>query len=94
MFAFQFTAEASDADKDRCIRDIVALQGAIQGIVAVAVGRNQATVSPAYEIGGYVKFIDEQALIDFGPHPVHEALSQWLDPLLAGAVVVDFPTPN
>jgi hypothetical protein len=90
MFAFRWSPSATTAHKDRAIKEILAFQGVIPGLLEVHIGKNQSPRGGMYETGGVMKFADAEALRGFGPHPAHQALLQWLPPLLVEPVEVDF----
>lgn len=89
MFAFRWSAIATDADKLRAIVEIRAFEGRISGLLEVHVGSNISSRAAGYETGGVMKFADQDALSAYNGHPLHEALLAWLVPLI-DPVEVDF----
>jgi hypothetical protein len=90
MFAFRLKPGVTDEQKERMLREIGALQKQIPGILDSVVGKNESARGGGYEIGGAMKFPDRAALEAYNVHPVHQALLQWLVPLI-DAIEVDFP---
>ena len=78
-----------EEQKLRAIAEIRGLQGKIPGLLETLVGVNFSPRSQGYELGGVMKFADRAALGAYGGHPVHQALLQWLMPLI-DPVEVDF----
>lgn len=78
-----------DAQKQRAIQEIQALQGKIPGLTETLVGANISPRSQAYELGGVMKFSDRSAYEAYNDHPVHQQLLSWLRPLIE-PVEVDF----
>lgn len=90
MFAFRWKPGVTEAQKDRIIAAIRALQGKIPGLLETWVGKNISPRGQGYELGGAMKFADKAALDAYGPHPEHQALVSWLMPLI-DPIEVDFP---
>jgi hypothetical protein len=88
-FAFRWKPSATDAQKQRAIHDIRALQGKIPGLLESHVGLNFSSNSLGYQLGGMMKFTDRSALVAYGEHPVHKDLLSWLLPLI-DPMEVDF----
>jgi hypothetical protein len=89
MFAFRWKPGVTEAQITRVEADIKALQGQIPGLLETWVGRNRSPRGGGYEFGGAMKFVDQAALDAYGGHPVHQALLQWLLPLIE-PIEVDF----
>ncbi|HEY0264631.1 MAG TPA: Dabb family protein [Granulicella sp.] len=89
MFIFRWRPETTDEQKARVIPAVRALQGQIPGLLETWVGTNVSVKTPDYAIGGAMKFVDQAAYEAYGPHPVHQALLEWLMPLIE-AVEADF----
>jgi antibiotic biosynthesis monooxygenase (ABM) superfamily enzyme len=90
MFAFRLKPGVTEAQQDRMIREISALQSQIPSVLESAVGKNISPRGQGFVIGGVMKFEDQAALDAYNHHPVHEALLKWLVPLI-DAIEVDFP---
>lgn len=89
MFAFRWSAAATDDDKQRSIVEIRAFEGRIPGLIEVRIGTNIAVRGKGYETGGIMKFTDREALSAYNSHPLHQALLAWLLPLI-DPVEIDF----
>jgi len=90
MFAFRLKPGVTEAQQDRMLREIGALQNHIPLVLESYVGRNVSPRGQGFVIGGVMKFADQVALESYNSHPVHQALLQWLVPLI-DAIEVDFP---
>jgi len=88
-FAFRWKAGVREEQKLRAMAEIRGLQGKIPGLLETWVGVNFSPRSQGYELGGVMKFTDRGTLEAYGGHPVHQALLQWLMPLI-DPVEVDF----
>jgi hypothetical protein len=88
-FAFRWKPAVTTEQKLRAIAAIRDLQGKIPGLLKTWVGENISPRSQGYELGGVMKFEDRAALESYGGHPVHQALLEWLMPLIE-PVEVDF----
>lgn len=67
----------------------------IPGIVHVSAGRvlpsTRPSVESSFDVAIVMKFKDEQALRDYGQHPIHlEAIERTLKPLVARYVIYDY----
>jgi hypothetical protein len=90
MFAFRLRPGVTEAQQDRMISEIGALQDHIPLVLESYVGKNVSPRGPGFVIGGVMKFADQAALESYNAHPVHQALLKWLLPLI-DAIEVDFP---
>ncbi len=91
VFAFQWKAETTDAQKARAEKDIRAFQGAIAGLLETHVGANISPRGKGYTFGGIMRFKDQAALDAYVKHPSHQALLAWLVPLI-DAIELDLRT--
>ena len=82
VFAFQWKPGASDAQKERARKDILAFQGVIPGLLQTHVGPNISPRGKGYTFGGIMQFKDEASLNAYVKHPAHQALLAWLVPLI------------
>lgn len=89
MFAFRLKAGVTEETKSRMLLEIRALGAAIPGLLEAAVGRNESPRAAGYEIGGVMKFADQASFENYGGHPEHQKLLEWLLPLVE-PVEVDF----
>jgi hypothetical protein len=89
MFAFRWKPGVTEEQKRRVVKEIRALQGKIPGLLETQVGINISPRGGGYELGGAMKFADKAALENYGGHPVHQKLVNWLM-LLIEPIEVDF----
>jgi hypothetical protein len=90
MFAFRLKPGTTEAQQQRMIREIGELKNHFPLVLESYVGKNVSPRGQGFVIGGVMKFADQAALEAYNAHPVHQALLQWLVPLI-DAVEVDFP---
>ena len=69
---------------------IRAFQGQISGLIETSYNSNTSPRSQGFTHGGVMKFRDDLALQAYFTHPVHQALVDWLMPLLAVAAELDY----
>jgi hypothetical protein len=79
---FRWVEGTTEEQKKRVKEEILALQGKIPGLLETHVGTNVSPRGQDYEFGGVMKFVDRAALDAYFPHPVHQALGEWLMPLI------------
>jgi hypothetical protein len=89
IFGFRWKPQATDADKARARKEILAFRDVIPGLVAVNVGPNLSPRGQGYEFAGLMTFISRESADAYSVHPAHQALLQWLAPLIE-AVELDF----
>ena len=89
MFAFRLKPGVTEAQQQRMLNEIAALQSQIPLVLEAHVGRNVSPRGQGFVIGGVMKFADAAALEAYNVHPVHQALLKWLVPLI-DAIEVDF----
>ena len=90
MFAFRLKAGITEAQQDRMIREIAALQTQIPLVLESHIGKNISPRGQGFAIGGVMKFADQTSLDAYNAHPVHQTLLKWLLPLI-DPIEVDFP---
>jgi Stress responsive A/B Barrel Domain len=90
MFLFRLKAGVTEAQKDRMVSEIAALQKHIPQVLDSYVGRNVSPRAQGYELGGAMKFADQPAFEEYNAHPVHQELLKWLLPLI-DPIELDFP---
>lgn len=91
IFGFRWKPQATDADKARAHKDILAFRGTIPGLIEVSVGPNISPRGQGYTFAGLMKFTDKAACDAYSAHPTHLALLEWLVPLI-DPVELDFET--
>ena len=89
IFGFRWKEHATTEDQARAAREIRAFQGAIPGLIDVAVGENLSPRSRGYSFAGLMRFEDRAACDAYATHPAHMALLNWLVPLIE-PVELDF----
>ena len=89
IFGFRWKAAATEADKARATREILAFRGAILGLMEAHVGPNLSPRGQGYTFAGMMKFTDKAACDAYAIHPAHLALLEWLVPLIE-PVELDF----
>ena len=82
IFGFRWKPEATEELKKRATRDIRAFQGVIPGLLQTHVGENLSPRNKGYTYCGVMEFTDQAALEAYVVHPTHQALLQWLVPLI------------
>lgn len=81
-FVFRWVDGTTEEQKKRVKMEILALQGKIPGLLETHVGTNVSPRGRDHTFGGVMKFTDRAALDAYFPHPVHQALGEWLMPLI------------
>lgn len=89
IFGFRWKPQATDADKARAVKEIVAFRGAIPGLLEAQVGPNVSPRGQGYTLAGMMKFTDKAACDAYAVHPAHLTLLEWLIPLI-DPVELDF----
>lgn len=89
IFGFRWKPAATEDDKLRARKEILAFRAVIPGLVAVNVGRNLSERSQGYEFCGLMTFTSKDAFDAYFTHPAHRALLEWLVPLI-DPVELDF----
>lgn len=89
IFGFRWRAHATDADKARAEREILAFRGEIPGLIEVFAGENLSPRGQGYTFAGVMKFTDRAACGAYSTHQAHLALLEWLVPLI-DPVELDF----
>lgn len=89
IFGFRWKPEATEADKARARKDILAFRGVIEGLIEAFVGPNVSPRGRGFAFAGMMKFTDKAACDAYSVHPAHLALLEWLVPLI-DPVELDF----
>lgn len=82
VFGFHWKPQTSEAQKERAVREIAALQGQIPGLLQTHVGPNISPRGKGYTFVGVMQFRDRASLEAYPQHPAHQALLAWLVPLI------------
>jgi Stress responsive A/B Barrel Domain len=89
IFGFRWRSEATDSQKESAKEAILAFRGAIPGLIDVHVGENISPRNQGFTFAGLMTFTNKAAADAYTIHPQHQALLEWLVPLI-GAVELDF----
>lgn len=89
IFGFRWKPEATEALRARAHADILAFRGKIPGLLELHVGPNQSPHGQGYTFAGVMRFTGKAAFEAYVTHPSHQALLQWLKPLI-DPVELDF----
>ncbi|WP_263417877.1 Dabb family protein [Terriglobus albidus] len=81
-FLFHWKPGATDEQKARAQREILAFQGVIPGLLETHVGENIAANNRDYTFAGVMVFENKEAYTAYWPHPAHQALIAWLMPII------------
>jgi hypothetical protein len=82
IFAMRWKPEATESDKSRAAKEIMAFRDTIPGLIEVNYGPNLSPRGQGYNVVGHMKFTDRAACAAYMVHPVHQALLAWLVPLI------------
>ena len=89
MFAFRWAVAVDDSKRAEILTAIRGLQNQIPGLLETHVGLNFLPRGLGYELGGVMKFESRATFDAYAGHPAHQALLQWLVPLIE-PVEIDF----
>ena len=89
IFGFRWKPEATEADKARAEKEILAFRGVIPGVIEAHVGANLSPRGQGFTFAGMKKFVDKAAAEAYSTHSAHLALLNWLAPLI-DPVELDF----
>ncbi|HWG20929.1 MAG TPA: Dabb family protein [Terracidiphilus sp.] len=89
IFGFRWKPAATEADKARARKEILAFYNVIPGLVGINVGPNLSPRGQGYEFVGLMTFSSKEYADAYSTHPAHLALLEWLVPLI-DAVELDF----
>lgn len=82
IFGFRWKPQATEADKARATKEILAFKGTIPGLQEVVVGPNLSERDQGYTFAGCMQFTSRAAFYAYTPHPAHTSLLEWLVPLI------------
>lgn len=89
IFGFRWKPEATVAEQFRAKQTILAFRGVIPGLLDVHVGENVSPRNQGFTFAGLTTFTDKAAFHAYEVHPQHQALLEWLVPLI-DPVELDF----
>ena len=89
IFGFRWRTEANETQKENAREAILAFRGTIPGLIDVHVGENLSPRNQGYTFAGLMTFTSKAAADAYTIHPQHQALLNWLVPLI-DPVELDF----
>jgi hypothetical protein len=89
IFGFKWKTQATEADKARAEKEILAFRGVIPGLIEAFAGENLSPRSQGFTFAGMMKFTSKAACDAYAIHPAHRSLLEWLVPLI-DPVELDF----
>ncbi|MBC8081536.1 MAG: Dabb family protein [Gorillibacterium sp.] len=93
LVLFKFKSALSPEKENELLHLLHAFKEVIPGIVSLTAGINtteEVDHSQGYSLGLRVTFEDQEALRQYGPHPVHQDFVKLLDGLVENVIVVDY----
>jgi hypothetical protein len=94
LVLFKFNDSLTPKKEQELLEKLKAFKGRIPGIVELTAGINVTEEKEnvkGYTLGLRVTFVDKDALIAYGPHPVHQDFVQSLPGVIEDVIVVDYP---
>ena len=94
LVSFKFNEKMNSQKANELIEVLLGFKAQISGIVELTAGINETTEVEnihGYTLGLRVTFQDKEALLQYGPHPVHQQFVNLLDGLIESVVVIDYP---
>lgn len=87
----KFSSNTTEEQKKELIRRTLLLKEKIPGILDIQQGFNFSERSQGYEVGLTVRFLNRDALENYGPHPAHQEIVTYLKEIgLEDSIIVDF----
>ncbi|OXM87127.1 Dabb family protein [Paenibacillus rigui] len=94
LVSFKFNEKFQPGMEAQLLETLLSFKGRIPGIVELTAGVNVTEETGnmhGYTLGLRVTFTDQEALRQYGPHPMHQQFVGMLDGILDNVVVVDYP---
>ncbi|MEW9700965.1 Dabb family protein [Paenibacillus sp. SI8] len=94
IVSFRFNENYTTQQEEKLIATLRTFKEQIPGIVELTAGVNVTEETEnvhGYTLGLRVTFRDQEALRQYGPHPVHQQFVKLLDGILDNVVVIDYP---
>jgi hypothetical protein len=94
LVLFRFNERITKDKENELLTKLLGFKAKIPGIVHITAGINSTKElenQHGFTIGLRVTFQDEEALQQYGPHPVHQDFVQSLSGFLEQVIVVDYP---
>ncbi len=81
-------AEVTEEDITTVLSHVQGLQESIPGIIEARVGKNLSMNHQGYAYGFVMRFVDEEHLKVYAPHPAHQVVSKELQKVCQS--IIDF----
>ncbi|GGF96003.1 Dabb family protein [Paenibacillus abyssi] len=94
LVTFKFNNKITPQKQQELLHLLLSFKGHIPGIVDLTAGINvteETDNQQGYTLGLRVTFENQEALRQYGPHPVHQQFVQSLDGIIDNVIVVDYP---
>jgi hypothetical protein len=94
LVCFKFNEKINPTKEKELIEALLAFKERIPGIIELTAGINETAEIEnihGYSLGLRVTFQDKEALLQYGPHPVHQQFVKLLDGFVENVVVIDYP---
>jgi len=82
-------AEVTQEEITKVLSHVQGLQQSIPGIVETRVGKNLSVNHQGYVYGFLMRFIDEEHLKAYAPHPAHQVVSKELQKICESIIDLD-----
>jgi antibiotic biosynthesis monooxygenase (ABM) superfamily enzyme len=83
--------ETTQEEMEAILERFKALKGKIPGLLEVQAGANRHSANQGYTYGFVMRFVDEEHLKAYSPHPAHRAISPELRRLSTYLLNFDIP---
>jgi antibiotic biosynthesis monooxygenase (ABM) superfamily enzyme len=83
--------ETTSEETEAVLEQVKALKGKIPGLIEVQVGANGHTAHQGYTYGFVMRFVDDEHLKAYSPHPAHRVVSPELRRLSTYLLNFDIP---
>lgn len=88
---FKVVPEATRAQAEKMLKEIIALKSVIPGIISASAGINFSDRAKGYTHGLVMRFRDRAALEAYLPHPAHQGvIKEFIQPISTERLVVDY----
>lgn len=93
LVLFKLKPDATPEQEQELVSRLLSMQGKIPGLLELAAGKNitpQTDRIKGYTVGLYTRFENMDALLAYGPHPVHEEVKAYIRTVADDVIVMDF----
>jgi hypothetical protein len=88
---FKWKETATPEAIAKVVEELRAMEGKIEGVVALSCGEDFSGRSQGFATGLVVHFTDRAALEAYGPHPIHQRVVQtFINPIKADVLACDY----